>query len=107
MVGTAAAKVVASMARKGVLDRVGRGIYVIRPLRAVGRQWSVSAYTAVEHALSGKRHYIGGLAALTVHRLTAQMHASVVDVFLAGRRTPQIIANARIRFIACLPQSLR
>lgn len=98
IVGTAAAKVVAGMARKGVIDRVGRGIYVIRPLRAVGRPWSVSAYAAVEQALSGKRHYIGGLAALTVHRLTAQMHASVVDVFLAGRMTPQIIANARIRF---------
>lgn len=98
LIGGAAAKVVASMARKGVLDRVGRGVYVIRPLRAVGRPWSVSAYTTVAQALSGKQYYIGGLAALTVHRLTDQMHASVVDVFLAERRTPQIIANARVRF---------
>ena len=98
MIGSAAAKVVASMARKGVLDRVGRGVYVIRPLRAVGRPWSVSAYTTVALALSDTRYYIGGLAALTVHRLTDQMHASVVDVFLAERRAPQVMANARVRF---------
>jgi predicted transcriptional regulator of viral defense system len=98
LIGGAATKVVASMARKGVLDRVGRGVYVIRPLRAVGRPWSVSAYTTVAQALSGKRYYIGGLAALTVHRLTSQMHESLVDVFLAERRTPQTIANARVRF---------
>ena len=98
VVGSAAAKVVASMARKGILDRVVRGTYVMRPLRALGRPWSLSAYTAVEQALGGKQHYIGGLAALTVHRLTSQIHASVVDVFLVGRRTPTIIANARIRF---------
>ena len=98
LIGPAAAKVVGNMARKGLLDRVGRGIYLVRPLRALGRPWSVSAYTAVEQALSGKPHYIGGLAALAFHRLTAQMHSSAVDVFLAEQRKPRTIANARIHF---------
>jgi predicted transcriptional regulator of viral defense system len=98
VLGSAAANVVSRMARKGALHRVARGIYIVRPLRAIGRPWSVSAYTAVEQALNGKRHYIGGLAALAFHRLTTQMHASAVDVFLAERKAPQVVANARIRF---------
>jgi predicted transcriptional regulator of viral defense system len=98
IVGATGTKVVADLARKGALDRVGHGVYVVRPLRAVGRRWSVSAFTAVAQALSEKRYYIGGPAALTLHRLTEQMHISVVDVFLGERRLPQILANARVRF---------
>lgn len=96
--GKAAPKVVASMVHKGALDRVGRGVYVVRPLRAIGRLWSVSAFAAIAQALRGKKYYVGGLAALTLHRLTNQLHASTIDVFLAGRMAPQLLANAKVRF---------
>jgi predicted transcriptional regulator of viral defense system len=33
----AARKVLARLARKGALERVGRGVYAVKPLRAVGR----------------------------------------------------------------------
>jgi predicted transcriptional regulator of viral defense system len=98
IVGKSAPKVVASMVHKGALDRVGRGVYVVRPLRAVGRPWSVSAFSSIAQALSGKNYYVGGLAALTLHRLTTQQHASTIDVFLAGRMAPQVLANAKVRF---------
>jgi predicted transcriptional regulator of viral defense system len=98
LVGTPALKVVSSMARKGLLDRVRRGVYVVRPLRAIARPWSLTALVAVEQAMAGEPHYIGGLAAFTLHRLTEQTHATVIDVYLAAHRRTATIANARVRF---------
>lgn len=98
LVGANAGVLLASLARKRVLDRVGRGIYLTRPLRAIGRPWSISAIAAVELALSDQPHYIGGLAALTIHRLTEQLNSSVVDVFISGRRRARSLANANVRF---------
>jgi predicted transcriptional regulator of viral defense system len=86
------------MSRKGLLDRVRRGIYTVRPLRAAGRPWSISALTTVEQALHDQPHYIGGLAALTIHRLTEQLHASVIDVFITQRRAQHTLPNAKVRF---------
>jgi predicted transcriptional regulator of viral defense system len=98
IIGPDATRKLAAMANKGVLDRVGRGVYVPRPLRAMGRPWSISALVAVEQLLQQTPHYIGGLAALTIHRLTEQLYASTVDVFLSGRRYPRTLANAKVRF---------
>jgi|SRR5579859_835016 len=98
VVGPGAAKLLASLARKHVLDRIGRGVYVVRPLRAIGRPWSISALAAVELALRDEPHYVGGLAALTIHRLSDQLNASLIDVFVVRRRRKQTVANANVRF---------
>ena len=95
---SAAPKTASSLARKGVLDRVGRGVYVVRPLRAVAAPWSLSALAAVAALLDGQRYYVGGPAALALHRLTTQSYGSVVDVFVTGHRRPRELGGARIVF---------
>lgn len=106
LLGAATHRVMSDMARKGLLDRVSRGVYLVRPLRSVARPWSVSALTAVEYLLQDEPHYVGGLAALTLHRLTQQQHASVTDAFVLRRRKERIIANAMARFHAVKAERL-
>jgi len=96
--GPNAGAVLSNLARKRAIDRVGRGIYVTRPLRAIGRPWSISALAAVELALADDPHYIGGLAALTIHRLTDQLNSSLVDVFVSAWRRLRTVSNANVRF---------
>jgi predicted transcriptional regulator of viral defense system len=95
---SAAPKTASSLARKGVLDRVGRGVYVVRPLRAVAAPWSISALAAVAALLEGQRYYVGGPAALALHRLTTQAYGSVVDVFVTGHRRARELGGARVVF---------
>jgi predicted transcriptional regulator of viral defense system len=105
VVGSAAApKTASTLARKGVLDRVGRGVYVVRPLRAVAAPWSVSALAAVAALLEGQRYYVGGPAALSLHRLTTQAYGSVVDVFVTGHRRARELGNARVVFHEAPPE---
>lgn len=99
MVGDAAgAKVVSSMARKGALDRVGRGVYVVRPLRALAEPWALSALVGVAHLLGDERYYVGGPAALTLHRLTGQLFTSRLDVYVRRQRRSRTVGNARVVF---------
>ena len=90
-------KVAARLIRKKVLDRVGAGRYLIRPLRTRGRASSVSAPVVAAALLQGERFYLGGLWALTFHRLTEQQYTTL-DVFLARRLSPRSIAGARLTF---------
>jgi predicted transcriptional regulator of viral defense system len=53
---------------------------------------------AVEQAVADEPHYIGGLVAFTLHRLTEQTHSTVIDVYLAAHRRAATIANARAVF---------
>src|SRR5438874_1266060 len=76
----AARKVLARLARKGALQRVGRGVYAVKPLRAVGRPWASPVAAAVAQALADRRYYVGGPVALTLHRLTTQINYALVDV---------------------------
>jgi len=98
-VGESVSRMVAStLVRKGVLDRIRPGLYAIRPFRAVARPWALPSLVAVELLLAGKPHYVGGLAAFTLHRLTQQQHASVVDAFVTSFRRPRRLGNATVRF---------
>jgi predicted transcriptional regulator of viral defense system len=98
-VGDGPSRMVAStLVRKGVLDRLRPGLYAIRPFRAVARPWVVPALVAVELLLADAPHYVGGLAAFTLHRLTQQQHTSVVDVFVGRYRRPRQLGGAQILF---------
>ena len=98
-VGEPVARVVAStLVRKGVLDRIRPGLFAIRPFRAVARPWALPSLVAVEILLAGEPHYVGGLAAFTLHRLTQQQYASLVDVFITSFRRPRRLGAAEIRF---------
>lgn len=99
LVGEAnAAKVLSRLARKGTLDRIGRGIYAVRPLRAAGVPWSAPEVVAVANLLADRPYYVGGAVALTLHRLTTQQYFSVVDVFVPSQRPTKDIGHARIVF---------
>src|SRR5215212_9541191 len=98
-VGEPVARVVAStLVRKGVLDRIRPGLFAVRPFRAVARPWALPSLVAVEILLAGEPHYVGGLAAFTLHRLTQQQYASIVDVFIASFRRSRRLGEAEIRF---------
>lgn len=97
-VGPFAASIAKRLVEKKVLERIGRGLYLVRPFRASGQAWSFSSLPALEHLLAGTPHYVGGLSAFTLHRLTAQQHTSVVDVFVQSFRRSRRLGNARVVF---------
>lgn len=93
-----AAVVLSRLARKGALERIGRGIYETRPMRAVGIPWATSALIAVAALLDGRDYYIGGPVALTTHHLTEQVYHAVVDVFTPEQRPTSMHGQAQIVF---------
>lgn len=99
LVGEAQAPhVLSRLARKRALDRIGRGIYMVRPLRAVGVPWANSAIEMAAHLLAGQPYYVGGAVALTLHRLTTQQYYSIVDAFVSRQRPAQVLGQATVVF---------
>jgi len=87
-VGRAVARDVASrLVAKKALERIGAGRYLGRPLRTLLRPTVTSAAVQAAVLLQGEPYYLGGLWALTFHRLTQQQYVSVLDAFVARRRT--------------------
>lgn len=95
---SAAAKTAASLVRKGALDRIGHGAYLLRPLRALARPWERSALAYVAALLTGQIYYVGGPAALSLHRITQQLYGSVIDVFITGHRRARVLGSSRVVF---------
>ncbi|HEY3081770.1 MAG TPA: type IV toxin-antitoxin system AbiEi family antitoxin [Chloroflexota bacterium] len=93
-----ARKTLARLAAKRALDRVAKGVYAVRPLRAVGQPWAWSSAASVAHAMAGQTYYVGGAVALTLHRLTTQVNHAVVDVFVPAQRDDRSIDGVRVRF---------
>jgi predicted transcriptional regulator of viral defense system len=93
-----AGKITSALVRKGALRRVGKGIFLVVPLRAQARPSTPSAATMVAALLSDEPYYLGGLWALTYQRLTLQQYTTRIDVFVARNHRPRILANARVRF---------
>ncbi len=91
-------ELVRSLTRKRVLERIGRGLYSVRPFRAHGRGWTISAPVAATHLLAAEPHYLGGRWAWWLHNLTRQIPASRIDAFVAKWRPVHQLANARICF---------
>jgi predicted transcriptional regulator of viral defense system len=99
LVGPGVARDVASrLVAKRVLQRVGRGKYLVRPLRTQTRPSSVSAAVQAAVLLQGEPYYLGGLWAITFHRLTEQQYVSVLDAFVGRRHSSRRLGNARILF---------
>lgn len=105
-VGKPAKDVVKALLRKRVLQRIGPGVYLIRPLRSLRRPTSTSPIVAVALLLRGQPYYLGGLWAFTHHRLTSQQYVSALDVFVTRRRMPQEFGGARITFHVLPPRRL-
>ena len=98
-VGAAVARDVASrLVAKKVLERVGRGTYLVRPLRSQSRPTSVSAPVQAAILLQGEPYYLSGLWAMTFHRLTEQQYVSVLDAFVDRRHPGRRLGSARLVF---------
>src|SRR2546428_743688 len=97
MVGVAVARDVASrLVAKKALERIGRGRYLVRPLRTQSRPTATSAAVQAAVLLQGDPYYLGGLWALTFHRLSEQQYVSVLDAFVDRRRTGRRLGGAQL-----------
>jgi predicted transcriptional regulator of viral defense system len=107
IVGTSVARDVASrLVAKRALERVGRGRYLVRPLRSQSRPTTASAALQAAALLQGAPYYFGGLWALTFHRLTEQQYVSVLDAFVARRHRSRRLGGARLAFHRVSPERL-
>jgi predicted transcriptional regulator of viral defense system len=91
-------KITSALVRKGALRRVGRGIFLVVPLRAQTKPSTSSAAVTVAALLQDEPYYLGGLWALTYWRLTAQQYTAQIDAFVVRSHQPRTLANARVRF---------
>lgn len=98
--------ITSSLARKGVLERIGRGVYLVRPFRSLLRPTSSSAPMVLAALLHAEPYYLGGLWALTQHGLTSQQYASSLDAFVARPRRARSLAGAKVVFHLVGPSSL-
>src|SRR6266542_4267373 len=86
------------LVRKKALARIGRGKYLVRPLRAMNRPAMPSAPVLAAALLQGEQYYLGGLWALTFHRLTEQQYTSALDAFVVRRHPGRRLGTARLAF---------
>ncbi len=91
-------ELVRSLTKKRVFTRIGRGLYSVRPFRAHGHPWTISAPVAASHLLASEPHYLGGRWASWFHKLKRQVPGSRIDAFVTRWRPTRAIENARIHF---------
>lgn len=96
--GPVARDVASRLVAKKVLERIGAGRYLVRPLRSLPRATVASAPVQAAVLLQGEPYYLGGLWALTLHRLTEQQYVSVLDAFVARRHGSRRLGGARLVF---------
>jgi predicted transcriptional regulator of viral defense system len=106
-VGSTAYNVARRLTGKGALQRIGRGIYSVRPFRTLTRPSSPSTPVLVAYLLTGEPYYLGGLWALTLHRLTSQQYNSRLDVFVTRKRRRRTLGHAAVDFHVLKPAAFR
>ena len=96
--GDAAPRVLSSLSRKGALQRISRGLYLVRPFRSLTRASASSTVVAAAVLLAHRPHYFGGLWACAFHRLTAQSYGSIIDAFVTTRLASRRLGSGRLVF---------
>jgi len=106
-----AVNLLASMARKGALHRIGRGRYAVIPPPVL---YERKSYVADPHLVidelmradgAGDRYYVAYQSAAAFHG-AAQQLALVLQVALPEQRRPVALGQGRIEFIRIKPQKL-
>lgn len=90
--------VVRGLVAKGVLSRIGRGRWIVRPMRALLHPSTPSGLLLLAVLLHDEPHYIGGLWAFTHHGMSAQHYVSTLDAFVTRHRAARELGGARVRF---------
>jgi predicted transcriptional regulator of viral defense system len=94
---TTAPDVVKALVRKGVLERVGRGNYLVHPVRTLSRGAVFSSPVLVATLMRGRPYYLGGLWAFAQHQLTSQVYGSVLDVYGLRTLRSRRLGNSLVR----------
>jgi predicted transcriptional regulator of viral defense system len=87
-----------SLVRKQVLQRLQRGSFLIRPMRALSRPSTRSTAALTATLLRNEPYYLGGLWAVSTHRLSEQRYASICDAFVRRRLAARRLGPGRVRF---------
>ncbi len=107
IVGVAVARDVASrLVAKKALERVGRGRYLVRPLRTQTRPTAASPAVQAAALLQGEPYYLGGLWAMTFHRLSEQQYVSLLDAFVKRRHPRRRLGGVQLVFHCVSPDRL-
>src|SRR4051794_29054056 len=93
-----AIRVIQGMTRKGILERVGPGIYTIHPLRSLNRPRATSAVVATAALLADEPYYLGGWWTFSLHHLTQQVFAHLLDAYVTRKRNPRTFGSAHVTF---------
>jgi predicted transcriptional regulator of viral defense system len=90
--------VVRGLLRKGLLERIAPGLYLIHPFRSLSRRRSVSAAVVAAALFADGPYYLGGWWAFTLHRLTQQVYGSLLDAYVTRERRPRRLRSGRLVF---------
>lgn len=107
LVGDASKDVILSLTRKGALQRVKSGVFLVRPFRMLLRPTSTSAVVQAAVLLQSQPYYLGGAWAFTFHGLTEQQQVSVLDAFVLKRRPARQLTAARLVFHPISPTLMK
>jgi predicted transcriptional regulator of viral defense system len=106
-VGERAPRVASSLVRKHALARVRPGVYLLRSFRSLPHPSAASPVTTAAALLHDEPYYLGGLWALTHHRLTTQQQVSVIDAFVTRRHSATQLPTARLAFHTITPAGMQ
>jgi predicted transcriptional regulator of viral defense system len=98
ILGSDMRSVVDGLVQKGLLERIAPGLYLIHPLRSLSRPRSVSAAVVAAALLADEPYYLGGWWAYSLHRLSQQMYASLLDAYVTRERRHRQLKGARLIF---------
>ncbi len=101
----AARIVVGSLLRKGLLERIGPGNYLVHPFRALAHPQAVSSAVMAAMLLADEPYYLGGWWALSLHRLTQQVYGSLLDAYTTRQRRNRTLGAARMIFHVLPPSA--
>lgn len=105
-VGPVARDVARRLVRKGGLQRLRPGVYLVRPFRSLLRPTLPSTAMAAGALLRNEPHYLGGAWALSHHGLTEQRYVNLVDAFVSHRLAARRLGAGRVRFHVLAPNLL-
>jgi len=106
LLGSSTGRIVAGLIRKGLLERIAPGVYVIHPFRSLGHPRTFSSAVLLSALLADEPHYLGGWWAFSLHRLSQQLYSSVIDAYVTRERRPRRLGSARAIFHVVPPTAL-
>lgn len=104
LLGSESRTAISGLVQKGLLERIAPGLYLIHPFRSLSRPRTVSPQVVAAALLADEPYYLGGWWAFTVHRLTQQVHGSILNSYVTRERRPRRLRLARLCFHV-LPQA--